>query len=120
VSLEELSEAERTVVMKCVRAAAEGPFISEWEFHTLIGLERHQVADVALQWPCLDEAEERVQLAINNSMNTLLLWFGWEEEDPEDADRLLQEWTGASAADIDRIFAKWRAKALQRSPDGSI
>src|SRR4029077_19527488 len=70
--LSDLDQAEREVVRDCLRAAAEGPFFDDWEFHTLFGLKRDEVKNVLESWPNLDENNESVVLAINNSLNNLL------------------------------------------------
>jgi hypothetical protein len=72
VSLVELSIAEREIVRECLRAAVEGSFFPDLEFHTLFGLERGEVRRILSLWPGLDEADESVVIAINNSFNNLL------------------------------------------------
>ena len=49
--LERLTQAESKIVGEVLRAAANGPFFPDWEFHTLFGLERDQVRQVAVAWP---------------------------------------------------------------------
>jgi hypothetical protein len=56
-----------------------------------------------------------VQLAINNAMNALPIWFGWQDEDPDTASAILQQWTGATAQDIEQLFEKWRGSPKERS-----
>jgi hypothetical protein len=109
MSLKALTEDERTLVLKCLRAVVEGPFISDGDFHSIFGLCRAEVAQVASRWPRVDESEAEVRQAINGSMNSLLIWFGWQDENPEQGETLLRQWTGVSAAEIERVFAKWRA-----------
>lgn len=109
MSLKTLTEDERALVLKCLRAVIDGPFICEGDFHCLFGLERVEVAEIASQWPLLDESKKEVGQAINNSMNSLLIWFGWQDENPKQGETLLRQWTGASAEEIERVFAKWRA-----------
>jgi hypothetical protein len=108
VSLRDLTPEEQEVVRKCVLAVAEGPFISEGEFHTLMGLWRGEVTIIASRWPDLDEAEEDVQLAINNGMNSLLNCDGWQVADPETGAEPLQKWIGTTPEEVERIFLKWR------------
>jgi hypothetical protein len=108
MGLDTLTPDEREVVRRCLQAVAEGPFISDGDFPLLIGLSRDEAADVAAKWPAWNESEEAVHLALNNSMNSLLIWFGWQEEDPQAGEVLLRQWTGESADEIERIFGKWR------------
>src|SRR5437879_3131620 len=96
-----LTDREAGVVLRCVRAAVDGPFFPEWEFHTLFGLRRAEVAAVAARWPDIDDADEDVRLAINNSLNNLL---GYPHDEPE----AFRDRVGESVQEVERIFAKWR------------
>jgi len=110
MSLKALTQDEQNLVLKCLHAVVDGPFICDGDFHALFGLERSEVAQVAAQWPNVNESNEDVQLAINNSMNSLLIWLGWQDEDPKKGESLLRQWTGASAEEIKRVFEKWRMR----------
>ncbi len=71
-SLEKLTEKELRVIQECLNAAVLGPFFPDWEFRTLFGLPREDVAKVAQVWPAVNVEDEKVGIAINNSMNWLL------------------------------------------------
>ena len=99
-SLHQLSESERDTIGECLRAVVEGPFIPEEEFHTIFGLERHEVASVLKAWPNVDESDEVVRIAINNSLNNLLGYpHGMDDEWPK--------WIGVSMQELNAIFTKW-------------
>ncbi|WP_133719248.1 hypothetical protein [Methylocaldum gracile] len=66
-----LKENEKDVVYQCLVAALKGPFFPEWEFHTLFGIDRNTLAKIVEAWPYVDDTEEDVALAINNSMGNL-------------------------------------------------
>lgn len=72
MALADLSDVERKIVRECLHAAANGPFFPDWEFSTLFGLERSEVAEFANHWPNIDESDEKICAAINNAMNNLL------------------------------------------------
>ena len=108
MSLASLSDTERLIVHRCVRAMASGRFISDEAFHPICGVTRQETGRIAEEWSQLDESSEVAQLVINNSLNGLLIWYGWQDEAPDAADRMVLESTGATAAEIERIFAKWR------------
>jgi hypothetical protein len=103
--LDDLNEKEREVVRECLQAAVEGPFFPDWEFHTLFGLEREEVKTVLKSWPKLNEADETVQLAINNSLNNLLGYpHGCEEEWPQ--------FISVSGSEVARILNKLSGKLI--------
>jgi len=72
MSLQALNDKEKRVVFECLRAAVAGPFFPDWEFHTLFGLHRHEVAQIVAAIPDIDDSDEQVSLAINNSIANLL------------------------------------------------
>lgn len=79
--ISQLKENEKEVVYQCMVAALKGPFFPEWEFHTLFGIDRNTLAKIVEVWPQVDEAEEDVILAINNSMGNLVGYpHGKEDE----------------------------------------
>jgi hypothetical protein len=101
VALTDLDASERRVVFECLRATASGPFFPDWEFHTLIGLERSDVQAIVDAWPSINETDENVSLAINNSMNNLLGY-------PHGRERDWPQYISVSPVQVRRIFAKWR------------
>jgi hypothetical protein len=109
MALEHLTEDERCVVLGCLRAVVSGPFFPDWEYHTLFGLERSEVADILSKWQELPESREEVFVGINNAMNNLLLWFGWQSDSLEEGVKTLQFWTGTSPEAIERVYHKWLA-----------
>ena len=71
MNFDSLGDADKVVVGEALRAAADGPFFPEWEFHTLFGLARSEVRAVAHAWPNVDLTDAKVVLAVNNSFNNL-------------------------------------------------
>jgi hypothetical protein len=108
MALAALSTGERQIVHRCIRAIARGRFISDEDFHTILGVTRQEALCVGEGWDHIDESNQIAHLTINGSLNGLLIWYGWQDEDP-DADQTLFESTGAFADEIKRIFAKWRS-----------
>ena len=91
MNLENLSPDKQEIIRQCLRAAVEGPFFPEWEFHSLIGLEREEVRGILREWPRPSAPNSDVQLAVNNAMNNLLgyphgeweVWGEWISISPE-------------------------------------
>lgn len=101
VALEQMSEADRRIIGECLKAATEGPFFPDWEFHILFGLYRWEVAEIAAAWPNVSHVDTRVMQAVNNSMCHLLGYpHGCEEEWPD--------YISASEKEVDRVFSEWR------------
>lgn len=109
MSLANLDEGEREVVRECLRAAVEGPFFPEWEFETIFGLKRDDVARVLQSWPELNEAEESVVLAINNSFNNLL---GYPTRNKQET---WPKFISVSGIELARIFDKWKGRTPRAS-----
>lgn len=93
------------VIRECLVAAVEGPFFPDWEFHTLFGLTRAQVAEVARCWPRCED-EEAQALAVNNSLANLLgyphgeadAWRRFISVPPEGVREVLTRWRSAGSS----------------------
>ena len=109
MGLANLREEERQVVLQCLRAAVEGPFFPEWEFHTIFGLTREEVRAVLLSWPDLVEADQSVVVAINNSFNNLL---GYPTEN---ARELWSKYISVTPMELALIFDKWKGRSSRTS-----
>src|SRR4051812_12407265 len=97
MSLQTLTDDEKRVVFECLRAAAVGPFFPDWEFHTLFGLHRHEVAQIVAAIPVIDDADESVSLAINNAFANLL---GYPHRQPA----AWSQFISVPPAEVGRIF----------------
>jgi len=109
MSLTDLDEREQSVVKECVRAVVEGPFFPEWEFGTLFGLSRDKVRNILLSWPELDEADESVVLAINNTFNNLL---GYPTPNKQE---IWAKFISVSGMELARVFDKWKGQPPRSS-----
>ena len=101
MALTDLDAGEREVVLECLRAACTGPFFPDWEFQTLFGLERRDVQAVLDAWPDLDETQDGVSIATNNSMNNLLGY-------PHGLDKDWPRYISVPPSEVSRIFETWR------------
>jgi hypothetical protein len=101
-------------IAECLRAAVDGPFFVDWEFNTLFGLERGEVATVLAEWPETSNAEDQ-GLAVNNVLNNLL---GYPHGASEDTWR---EYIGASPREVAAVLARWRGdEDFDSSGEGHI
>ena len=104
----DLTFEEQRTVGECLKAAADGPFFPDWEFHTLFGVERMEVAKVVASWPFADASSRAVFLSVNGSMLHLMYyphrkWESWDE------------FISVSPAEVERIYQKWRGIRLHGS-----
>ena len=104
MSLTDLDDRERGIVRECLRAAVEGPFFPEWEFETIFGLKRDEVKEILLSWPELDESDESVVRAINNSFNNLL---GYPTRNKQE---IWAKFISVSGIELARTFDKWKGR----------
>jgi hypothetical protein len=109
MALANLDEREREVVRQCLYAAVEGPFFPEWEFGIIFGLQRDEVRRILMSWPDLDENDESVVRAINNSFNNLL---GYPTRNKQE---IWSKFISVSGIELARIFDKWKGRAPRNS-----
>jgi hypothetical protein len=78
---EQLSSEEIETVRHALKATIEGSFFPDWEFQTLIGVERDIVKKVYEAWPRQIVGQDIFSCAVINSMNFLLGYpHGKEDE----------------------------------------
>lgn len=113
MALAQLTDDEKEVVYECLKCIASGKVIlHDDEFSTIIGLEVEEFLDIFSRWPQVDDSQEAVHLAINNSMNNLLGY-------PHGKYARWDEFLSVPQGEVARVFAKWREGASQ-SYFGSI
>ncbi len=95
---------DNEIVRGCLKAAVEGPFFPDWEFRTLFGLEREEVASVLSAWP--DTAnEEKARLAANGAIENLL---GYPHNASEET---WNTYIPVSEQALSEFFLRWRRPA---------
>ena len=107
MALSDLTQAERYVVRSCLRAAVDGPFFPDPEFHTIFGLTRDDLAGILDRWPTLDDREGTdAHLAINNAFNNLLGY-------PHGEETAWSKYVATTPQEVARVFAKWKSKPVK-------
>jgi hypothetical protein len=96
-----LSDAEMDVLHEALRAAADGPFFPDWEFHTLFGLKRETVRAIAESWPRPVGPADDVDLAVHNSLNNLLGY-------PHHQEAAWSQWISVDRSHLDDLFSRLR------------
>lgn len=105
MALKDLDAAEMDLVLRCLKCMASGGLIEDWEFETVMGVNREDLAAVAKAWPKVDESAQSVALAINNTFVNIL-WYPHRQA--------LEDLVSASEEEVQRVFAKWKGGL----PDG--
>ena len=100
-----LDERELRIIQECLFAAVRGPFFPDWEFATLFGLSRGQVARVADRWP-ESALNDEIALAVNNTLVNLT-GYPHGEEDSWD------HYISAPRSSVKELLQKWNRLAGQ-------
>lgn len=104
MSASAFSEKEMHVIQECLQAAADGPFFPDWEFETLFGLTRAEVAEVAAAWPAVDQNAEAVRWAVVGALGHLTGYPHGEEE-------ALRRYISVSPSEVADLLRRWRERA---------
>ena len=96
-----LSSDEMRIIGECLAAAVEGPYFPDWEFRTLFGLGRAEVAGVLRSWPTAPGEDETADLAVNNALLNLASYPHGED---------LGRFVSATPERLLEILAKWKRK----------
>ncbi len=110
--LADLDPQELEVIFACLKCVADGRVIRhDWEFETVFGIEVTDILKVVAAWPNVDEKDETVELAINNSMVNLLGYpHGWHAR--------WDSCTSVPLSEIARVLNKWRGSTEENYFDG--
>jgi hypothetical protein len=104
MALEKLTHKEKDIVLTCLRAIADGPFIkNDWELHSRIGVHRSILNKLIKRWPKIDDSvdDSDETLAINGAMNVVCYGIPFSEVD-------WREWFKVDRDTVTGVFEKWR------------
>jgi hypothetical protein len=102
-----LSAEDSAIVGQALRAASDGPFFPDWEFHILFGLQRSEVRAIANEWPKPSARLGDVEVAVNNALNNLLGY-------PHGMDEVWPEWISVEPQQLDELFIRLRGRPDER------
>jgi hypothetical protein len=91
------SSHEKDIARKCLKASLDEIFFPDWEFHTLFGLSKKEVAEIVENWDHTDLNSEIAQLAINNAFANLLGY-------PHGQEKKLEGILGISSDELKKTF----------------
>jgi hypothetical protein len=75
-----LDDRDKQIILECLMAVVEGPFFPDWEFDTLFGFTRDEIAQLVAIWPEADFNDEEVRRAIIVALVQLTGYPHGEEE----------------------------------------
>ncbi len=110
MDFDRLTEVDKTIVGQALRAAADGPFFPDWEFHTLFGMERGKVRAIADAWPKPAASSEEMTRAVHSSLGNLVGY-------PHRKDAEWPHWISVSHQQLNELFNHLRLNtdSLSRS-----
>ena len=68
----DLCQGEIELVKAALQAAVDGDFFPDWEFETLMGVDRDTARQVAMEWPNRPGSFHEFVCTVVNSLNNLL------------------------------------------------
>lgn len=100
-----LGTATIATIHACLRAVADGPFFPDWEFETLMGVDRETVRRVVSDWPQCKVSRMDFQCAVQNGLNNLVGY-------PHGCDDVWAEYIPVSSADVRAVLVDLIAKKV--------
>lgn len=79
-----LTQLDKDFLRRSLKATIEGPFFDEWEFETLIGFTRDEVAEIEKEWDNIDFEEPDVRDMIKSVIGNLAGYPHSQKKDLED------------------------------------
>lgn len=98
-----LSDHDMSILGEALRAAVDGPFFPDWEFHTIFGLHRSEVRAIAEAWPLQVASPEKTEQAVNNSLNNLLGY-------PHGEEAVWSQWISVDERQLCELFDRLRGR----------
>ena len=97
--MSEVLETDRANVLRCIRAIVEGPFIPDWEFSTVMGFTRDEMAGwLATDPQAFDETGLWMAIAAMNNLS------GY----PHKMNEKVFEMTGLNRQDVRPLLVRFR------------
>ena len=111
MSLEELSDREREIVLQSLSAILRGGFL-EGEFHTRLGLEPEELEEIVSAYPNVDDRnhDSKVFIAINNCLNEVCHGISFSSDQ-------WSRWFEVNRSEVKDVFRKWRTLGGYSDPE---
>ncbi|MFF2120225.1 hypothetical protein ACFVXH_23115 [Kitasatospora sp. NPDC058184] len=105
-----MTDQDRQIIKECLDAAVSGPFFPDWEFDTLIGFTRDEIAAIAASWPAPPIVGTEDD-AVNNVLNNLLGY-------PHGIESRWHEYLPATRSQVAQVLARWRREDIVEQAHG--
>ncbi|MEV7358070.1 hypothetical protein [Kitasatospora sp. NPDC091276] len=112
-TIERMTEQELRIIEQCLDAAVNGPFFEDWEFHTLMGVTRDEIAAVAASWPSPPTAPDGEDDVVHSVLNNLLGY-------PHGVEARWHEYLTPTREQVARVRDRWHIEcSVDRAPEGT-
>lgn len=72
MSWNDCTKEEQKVTLKCLIAIVDGPFFPDWEFSSLMGIQKEDLKEIISKWDFLDKESDELKSIIFNAIANLL------------------------------------------------
>ncbi|MGN6729684.1 MAG: hypothetical protein ACTHJG_07620 [Rhodanobacteraceae bacterium] len=96
------SASDTQAFKEALVAAARGPFFPDWEFQTLFGLERSEVARISEAFSSDTPLTGNISLAVANAVVNLLGYAHGQE-------LAWSQWLSVTPSELEAAYQRWRA-----------
>lgn len=106
MALDELTEQEREIALRCLRLVATSQIVDDEELQTVTGFDRQELQEIERILAAASEVDEVALRAIGQCLNSVTGY-------PHGKDALIEKELGTRMKEIDQLAAKWFAKSAK-------
>ncbi|MCI0616023.1 hypothetical protein L0244_23820 [bacterium] len=102
MSIKNLSNEDQTIILECMKCILEGPYISDVELPTRLGINRSELKKITECWPDIDDfrSDSSAYLAVNNCLNEVCHGISFSNDD-------WSVWFKTTRSEVRNIYNRW-------------